>query len=90
MDKQIYWLEKVQEYKLSGKSMSEYCRSQGISPSTFDHWKRKLINVEVDKGAGFIKLSAKSDLVELELERGVKIKVSEENLKKVLGALNAI
>lgn len=41
------WLEKVDEYKSSGKSMLGWCKEKEINVSTFDYWVKK-----VDKTRG--------------------------------------
>ena len=36
------WQGIMREYERSGRSRAAFCRSQSISPSTFDVWYRKL------------------------------------------------
>lgn len=36
------WLEKVDEYKSSGKSMLGWCKEKEINVSTFDYWVKKV------------------------------------------------
>jgi transposase-like protein len=36
------WQEIMTQYERSGRSRAAFCRSQSISPSTFDVWYRKL------------------------------------------------
>lgn len=77
-------LEHVSAQAESGLSMAEYCRREGIPSNSFYNWKRK-----VQTEPGFVKVSPELK-VELELSNGRKLFVSEENLSKVLGALNAL
>src|SRR5436305_1620435 len=36
------WRERVEAWRQSGQKQKEFCRAQGISVSSFSHWKCKL------------------------------------------------
>jgi len=72
----------VKEQEQSGLSITEYCKQKGIRANTFYNWRSKLKEPEPK----FLKVETKSR-VTLELEGGVKLKVSVEDLKAVLAAL---
>ena len=42
------WLEKVDEYKSSGKSMLGWCKEKEINVSTFDYWVKKVDTTRCD------------------------------------------
>ena len=72
----------VKEHEQSGLSVHEYCEQKGIRANTFYNWRSKLKG-EKPK---FLKVETESRVI-LELEGGVKLKVSIEDLKAVLAAL---
>lgn len=76
--------EHVKRHSESGLSISEYCRQNGIAANSFYNWKSK-----AKKQSGFVKVSPGTDRIELELSNGVRIKVAEDQLSTVLGALSA-
>jgi hypothetical protein len=41
------WQGIMKQYEQSGRSRAAFCRSQSISPSTFDFWYRKLRSKQV-------------------------------------------
>ena len=43
------WLEKVDEYKSSGKSMLGWCKKKEINVSTFDYWVKKVDTTRGEK-----------------------------------------
>lgn len=40
------WRERIAGWRASGQTQQEYCRSHGISVSSFSHWKSKLARRE--------------------------------------------
>ncbi len=36
------WMDRVERYRQSGQTVSEFCRKEGISTPSFYQWKRKL------------------------------------------------
>lgn len=77
--------EHVKAQAESGLSMAEYCRREGIAANSFYNWKKKFQSM-----SGFVKMNPAIGKIELELSNGAKVLVSEDNLSKVLGALNGL
>ena len=71
------------EQKLSGLSVSGFCRSKGVSDSTFFGWLRKSEKGLEDR---FTRINS-SKQIELELYGGLKIRVYPEDIRVVLEAL---
>jgi transposase-like protein len=40
--KEQYWRTQIEQWQTSGKTISVYCRVNGISPATFHWWRREL------------------------------------------------
>lgn len=36
------WTSRLERFKLSGLTVAQFCRSEGVSPPSFYQWKRKL------------------------------------------------
>lgn len=49
------WHKKLEAWKSSGKTRSEFCREHGIPMSTFDYWKRKQKGAKM-RVPGFVKM----------------------------------
>lgn len=77
--------EHVKAQSESGLSMAEYCRREGIPANSFYNWKKKFQSV-----SGFVKVRSAPGKIELELSNGTRLFVPETDLRKVLGALNAL
>lgn len=85
METKISGKEHVQRQESSSLSVAEYCRQNGIAANSFYNWKSK-----ARKESGFVRVSPKSDKIELELSNGIQICVEADKLQAVLGALNAL
>ena len=85
------WRIEVARWRDSGLSQSEYCRRNGMSPSSFHLHVKKLTNPEFknhenadpEARRGFVRVG---DYIELELADGVvaRIPAREEMLKLLL------
>ena len=68
------WQEIMTQYERSGRSKAAFCRSQSISPSTFDVWYRKLRSKKTPQGFVEVKPVVEASiggwLVEIELPDG--------------------
>lgn len=68
------WQEIMKQYERSGRSRAAFCRSQSISPSTFDVWYRKLQSKKAPQEFVEVKPVAQTAmggwLVEIELPDG--------------------
>ncbi len=56
LEKQKYWLNKIEQWRASGSSKMEFCRQQGVSIEQFYYWhrelrKRKLVKDELGNPA---------------------------------------
>lgn len=40
--KERFWRKHLDTQQRSGQSIAGYCREQGLAPSSFGHWRRKL------------------------------------------------
>jgi hypothetical protein len=45
------WAERVEQWRVSGLSQSEFCRGQGLAPSTFNRKAAALVGKSVRSGA---------------------------------------
>ena len=77
------WNAIIAEYKTSGVSQSQFCKSRGVGLSSFSYHLQR----SRESGA-FVRVDA-GERVELELPGGVVLRVSERNLGSVLKALQA-
>ena len=72
------WRSLYEEHKVSGKSMTGFCRSRGIAVSSYSKWKDKFEGRE-RKSKSFNKLAVVSSLnnpeLELELPKGIRVKL---------------
>ena len=41
IEKRQRWARHIEDWRESGKTQSQYCREQGLSPKLFYYWKRK-------------------------------------------------
>ena len=68
------WQEIMKQYERSGRSRAAFCRSQSISPSTFDVWYRKLQSKTVSRDFVEVKPAVETSIggwtVEIELPDG--------------------
>ena len=68
------WQEIMTQYERSGRSKAAFCRSQSISPSTFDVWYRKLRSKKAPQGFVEVKPVVETSIggwtVEIELPDG--------------------
>lgn len=46
-----FWREKFTEWKRSGQSISTFCKTHGLVPSSFYKWKRKLLGRSIKVNA---------------------------------------
>lgn len=74
----------VEEQRSSGKTVREFCVSQGLSPEVFYGWRQR-----IRKGRGeFARVETTGGRrIELELSGGVTLRVSIADLKAVLEVL---
>ena len=94
------WAGVVEEWKGSGLSQKEYCRSKGIAFSTYGYWQKRLRETgwkkksESAEAAGFklvhvVENKSSSSGLEIILCSGVKIAVKEKFDPGVLRAVVA-
>ena len=36
------WAQRLQQFEASGQQAKDFCREQGLAPSTFSYWRRRL------------------------------------------------
>ena len=74
----------VEEQRSSGKTVREFCVSQGLNPEVFYVWRQR-----IRKGRGeFTRVETNGGRrIELELSGGVTLRVSIADLKAVLEVL---
>jgi len=77
------WKRVVAEYRASGVSQAEFCRSRGINLSSLTYQLKRAESI-----SSFVRIDA-GERIELELPGGVILRVSERNLMSVLKALQA-
>ncbi len=46
--KEGFWRNKLEQWKESGKSQSQFCREEGLNPNTFSSWKRVIPEREAE------------------------------------------
>jgi hypothetical protein len=81
------WVERLEKWKVSGMSASEWCRENEICYVLFNRWKSKLNNETQTKIAGpnFVELKDQNDSNGIFLEcSGVKIFLSDNFKADVL------
>lgn len=42
VSKRTRWAKRIQVWERSGQSRAAFCRARGLSPATFDYWRRLL------------------------------------------------
>lgn len=93
MSKEEYWREHIERQELSGKSISQYCRSEGVSSGSFEYWRKKIRKVQ----RGFVRIEPSGLVVQavrssisIELRSGVVIRVPDvTTLAEVVKVLDA-
>lgn len=48
--KRQQWTERLERFARSGKTVAEFCRTEGVSVPSFYHWKGKLAGVDRNNG----------------------------------------
>jgi len=90
--KHEYWEGELKQWRISGKSVSGYCRSNNISVWKFYYWKKRLNGSCNGK---FVKLSISEGMVSstglwIELSGGIRLIIERgfdsEELSRVLAA----
>lgn len=76
------WTKLIEQYRSSGETQAEFCRSRGLALSTLS---LKLRGTRKTKS--FVKVGT-SDRVELELKDGTLLRVNPTELRTVLKALS--
>ncbi len=73
------WQKRIADWKQSGQSGSQWCRTNDITYSTFQYWKRRLIpSGEEEVSGGFIELSGRSAAP---VEAGIEIRVGQMRIQ---------
>ena len=66
-----FWTKHISEWKDSGLSQAQYCRTNNLKVKTFSNWKRKVFSQkDTIDNTGFIEIplsEVKSNSVKLEL-----------------------
>ena len=76
-----YWQEHISKWQRSGLTQSEYCKHNHLHRSTFAGWKKKLSPDSEDHHFVEVQLSKNiinEPVIEIELNKGVCLKVREE------------
>lgn len=47
--KESYWRKLIDQWQSCDLSQKAFCKSKGVSPSTFGYWKRKLEHTQVSE-----------------------------------------
>lgn len=69
IDKDAYWICKIDDWKTSGLSRREYCSRNSLKYPTFNYWYRKLLYSSSQSSATFLEIpfhSKQSDQQTLE------------------------
>ena len=45
-EKRLFWLDKINEQRVSGFSVKDYCEKKGLSVATYYWWKRRLLSID--------------------------------------------
>lgn len=81
------WQRLVSEQAGSGKSALSFCREHGIADNQFFYWRKRLSEASEAEPVGkFVSIGA-ANLIELELESGIKVRCGAESLKAVVDVL---
>jgi hypothetical protein len=41
------WAQRLQQFEASGQQPKGFCRDQGLAPSTFSYWRRRLRKMRI-------------------------------------------
>jgi hypothetical protein len=84
------WQKRLEEWKTSGKTVTQWCQEKGIYKAAFYHWKKKLSEQILNRNS-FIELKEDRALpIELEY-RGIRIRLTENfDSRTLLRCLEAL
>jgi hypothetical protein len=90
MKAQVNWTEKVNRWKLSGKTQREYCRDEGLSYWTFREKLKK------EKVSGFVQVKSRrvpaltnNEIIELVINGKVQITIHHGYSRELLQSVFA-
>lgn len=96
------WIDRVEEFKASGKTQAEWCKERNINIRTFNYWYCKFRNPENIKNSSNSWLSVKienalkkteSSVISIKIGNAI-IEISSgfdaDHLSKVLRVLNSL
>lgn len=76
-----HWVQKVERWKESGLTKSEFCRQEGINRGTFSTWWRRYkAQVAEDESDGFVELTSSVE------EKSSREKNESENSVEIIAA----
>lgn len=89
MRKKEEWARHIAAQAKSGKSISEYCREQGVSDKAFGYYRRKLKDGDTDcKATSFVQLTGREEHFEISFGEDVALKIPVSyGLMRVMEAL---
>lgn len=80
------WAQRLKTFEASGQKAKEFCREQGLAPSSFSYWRRRLRNkagvkvsdklVEV-RAAASVRVGAGSYAMRVALQGGIWMEIDE-------------
>jgi hypothetical protein len=50
------WAQRLQQFEASGQQAKDFCRDQGLAPSSFSYWRRRLRKAEAGTGEKLIEV----------------------------------
>jgi hypothetical protein len=101
LDKAAAWGERLRRYKLSGLTVAQFCRREGVSVPSFYQWRQRLAAASPlarstrssrragsDRPAAFQQvLLAGAGVVAIELPSGVRVELPADRLPLVRAVL---
>jgi len=83
-EKQTFWTQHIEGWRVSGKSQKAYCTEQRISFSNFGYWRKRF-----SKPGKLIPIAVKRavETVNIYLPTGIRIEVSVDAIGKVVSVL---
>lgn len=87
--KRAGWAKRMQTWERSGQSRAAFCRAHGLSPSTFDYWRRVLR--EPSRALVPVIVSGASALpVEIALPNGLRLRMAAADVTQARAWVEAL
>jgi len=92
MEKEQKWMRLLAEQKRSGKSVSAFCKEQGVAEGSFQYWRSRLGKKE--EVSSFVRITKESAPIEIIVSERIRVLIpaatSTEDIRKFLETADAL